>query len=721
MVQPFGGSGKWTVYGSESHDSRIVPEDLHIISRLPGGADTAIFTLSRSLGVTWPDLFPFDPIEVYIGGQKVFKGRIRETPSASDDKHTITVVAEGLRYTLLDTVINRAWVRADLSEWRDNRTYPNCDIGTGTQTQAGVVQAAKNGSIVLTFTPGATIQTLGAVGIMLDQGPWPDNYVARMEVDMVSGWASGNWQTFIRSGDVDGNTGNVSPTQNADVSPARNVTTVAGTQGYTFLADTDGAARSRRYVGVYLRNTSASGIVNADTHWTRITAIRLYYKAAYASANASILKASDVVVDVVNAMQNTGLLTASLTTATPAGKVAPSTYVFPQFNTGGYKTLADVIDAANGMDGNDWLIDENGALVFKAARVPGTNPPDWVCRLSTGARLSLAGASGQDMYTGVIVRGADGAGILVERLRRNGTQTSVLGGTPYVSDSKCPVATNPGLEVNTVGWTADTNTTMSRDVTQFHTGAASLKIVTVAAGKAGCFYSGWASNFIQGESYTFSAWVRQGSVSGSITLTAYSHNGTNTLSSGDVGPLVAGWQLCSWTFVSDFTGPVKLGFSMAGGGAAATMFWLDDGPVITRNAFGILGARGVLRTAVLDISNTLSDADAYNIGNAYLAAQTGYPPFRGTLTVGGGNRSSPYSGGVRDARSNEPAQPWQLKVGQLIQVADIPDPARGGALGRSAKIVAIDYDHTTRVAQLELDNSRDWVYTLESRLRGIVI
>lgn len=75
---------------------------------------------------------------------------------------------------------------------------------------------------------------------------------------------------------------------------------------------------------------------------------------------------------------------------------------------------------------------------------------------------------------------------------------------------------------------------------------------------------------------------------------------------------------------------------------------------------------------------------------------------------------------VSDAQSNEPVAPYMLKVGQLITVSDMPDPAKGGALGRTGKIVAINYDHNSRTASLELDNARDWIYALSTRLRAAV-
>jgi hypothetical protein len=682
--------GVWRTYGRETHDLGIVPQDFTMRAALPGGADSCQFVLQRSLSRTWPDLNPLDPLEVYIGGVKVFKGRIRETPAVSDQTKAITVVGEGLMYALQDYVLDRPYIRTDLGLWKDARQWNGVSIGFC--VQAGRIQTAKrNGALFMTHQAGNTLALNDGVAVMIDLGPNPSAYPARIEVQF-DGPSSPDTSCsiFITTADGIGSGGSNPPSgANRDRS-AGTVLANGGWKGYTFATDNDGQPRSGRYIAVSLESTvSHAATVNS---WVRLSNINLYYATTYVASNASVLKASTVIKDALGKVPE---VKAALTTDTPKGYITPTTYNLPEFDTQGYKSILEIVQAANAYHGYDWWVDSLGQFRFVPAPSPASLVPTWQTSLARGARLNIGGSSASDIYNAVLVQagGADGAVVrCTSKPKVNPTWTA---------DANAPQVTNPGFEVNTSGWTVTTGT-LTRDTVTFRSGVASGACASV--GSAVDFYSTFQAT--EGESYMVEVWVKTGAQFSTGTLAVRGFKNVADLVTQAIS--AGGFTRYSVIVTADMSGPIRIRFT--GATSTATGAWgnVDDVKVY-RNSTGLLGRRAKTRTAVLSIGAKLNQADAQQIGDAYLANVSTFPPFKGQLVVAGSI--------VTDAQSNEPIPVYRIQPGDIIQVNDIPDPNRNGAMGRSGKVVGVAYDHNTKTATLDLDNSRDWTYMLGQRLR----
>jgi hypothetical protein len=686
--------GVWRTYGREAHDLGILPEGFTFTSKLPGGADTAQFTLKRSLSRTWPDLNPLDAVEVTIGGIRVFKGRIRETPAVADDTRAITVVCEGLAYALNDYVLDRPYVRTDLGLWKDMRQYNGVSAGFSVPTGRVQTGTKRNGAIYVAHNIGTTLAINDGVGVMIDLGPNPSAYPARIEIQFDGpGAPDTSCSMFVTTADALGSGGSMAPSgANRDRSGGT-VLANAGWKAYTFAVDQDGQARSGRYISVTLESTvSHAATVNS---WVRFININLYYRTSYVSANVPVLKASDVIKDALGQVPE---LSAALTTDTPKGYITPTTYNLPEFDTQGYKSIQDIIVAANAYHGNDWWVDNIGVFHYVPAPVYGKFTPTWQTALSRGARLAIGGSSAADIYNTVLVQAGGADGTVVRCTSKPKVNPT------WSADANAPQVSNPGFEVNTAGWTATTGT-LTRDTVNFHSGVASGAVAGV--GSATDIYIPLTVK--EGESYMVEVWFKAGAQFTSGALSVRNFKVTADLASQALA--AGGFSRYSVIFTADMSGPVRI--RLTGATSTATGAWgnVDDVKVY-RNATGLLGRKAKTRMAVLSINAKLAQADAQQIGDAYLANVATYPPFKGQLTVGG------YV--VTDAQSNEPIPVYRIQPGDIIQVNDIPDPNRNGAMGRMGKVVGVTYDHTSKTATLDLDNSRDWVFALSQRLRSNV-
>lgn len=378
--------GEWAKVGS-GEARGIVPEGI-VMTANEGGPDTAGFTLKRRSSVPWPDLLAFNQCEISIGGVPVWGGRVWEAPlSDRRGDNAIAVQARGWQYHLDDDLVRRFYVHADLGAYRDQRSFPTAVLGShlaGPQVQSG------DGVITLVFPSGYTAVNNEQVCVTFDAG------AALIKRAVVT------WER-IGISDADdtvrsrGSTAESAATAGDDATAV--LTSASGTIAHTF-----GAARRYHHVMVY-RN-GAGGTFGAD-QGARITSIKLFGETAYESGNASILKADQVIDDVLGS--GAVPLLSNSTTGIVAG-----TFSIPDLALGGYQTPRRIMEAANAYEGNLLGVDLGGRVFFRErASAPEVEVGHW-----SGSEFEDAATnSGEALYNRVIVRGQTADGAPVEEIR----------------------------------------------------------------------------------------------------------------------------------------------------------------------------------------------------------------------------------------------------------------------------------------------------------------
>lgn len=126
----------------------------------------------------------------------------------------------------------------------------------------------------------------------------------------------------------------------------------------------------------------------------------------------------------------------------------------------------------------------------------------------------------------------------------------------------------------------------------------------------------------------------------------------------------------------------------------------------------LLAAQGRTRTFVLSASNSLTQAAADTIGQAWLGTRA-RTPMKGSLQV-----TSPEA--VRTTGDGQPIHPAMLLLytSQVIRLSDRANPDDGG-WGRHGTIDSVTYSHDQESASVNIDSSRDRLDALLQRL-GVV-
>lgn len=384
--------GAWSKVGSEEARG-IVPEGISM-SANEGGPDTASFTLRRRSATPWPDLLAFNQCEISIGGVPVWGGRISEAPiSERRGDNSISVQARGWQYHLDDDLVRRFYVATDLTGYRDQRSFPTANLAvnhTGSRVEVG------SGVIVLSQPAGFTVATGDYVCATFDAG---DSLIKRVVVswERIAGASADD--TIYSNGNDDEDATTVGDQSSSTLASA------SGTIAHTF-------ASLRRYHHVFLYRNGAGGTYGAD-QGVRITAIKLFGATAYESGNASILKADQVLSDVL-ASGAVPLLDTS------TRDIAAGTFSIPDLNLTGYQTPRALIAAANAYEGNLVGVDINRRLF---SRERATAPEVEVGHWSGSEFEDAATNSGEALYNQVIVQGTGPDGAPIEVLR---TATSSL-------------------------------------------------------------------------------------------------------------------------------------------------------------------------------------------------------------------------------------------------------------------------------------------------------
>lgn len=384
-ILPLGGS--WETLGSDRL-AGIVPEGLTASSN-DWGPDQLSFTMKAEETASRPDLLPFTPVELEIGGVLCWAGFVWQRPS---DANGYQVICRGWQYHLDDDRFDRVYVHTRLSDYRDQRTFLTSDLTLF--TVAGTV-ATDVGVAQIGWANGAVIPANGRVGVTLDLGP--DSTAKRV----VMAWDSNGASAL---------TANVKGTDAEAYGSA-------GETPISFLLSSGATGTSsgtlttaRRYIHVALE-WAAGGTLNLDI-WLKIKSIQVFRATAYESGNASILKADTVIKD---ALAIAPLLNQD------ASMVTAGTFSIPMYATGGYLTPRAVMESVNTLENYRQKI--GGAdlktLVFDAKpSAPLAEVGDW-----SGAQFSDASVSGEPIFSRAIT---DGTGPDGGRLVSKRTQTGTL-------------------------------------------------------------------------------------------------------------------------------------------------------------------------------------------------------------------------------------------------------------------------------------------------------
>jgi hypothetical protein len=385
-IQPLG--GLWETLGIDRLRG-IVPEDIQA-SCNSWGPDTLNFVLKSEAGARRPDVLPFTPVDLELGGMLCWSGFVWQRPS---DVNGYSVGCRGWQYHLDDDLLDRVYVHTRLGDYRDQRTFLGANLSAGNFIVSGVV-SIDDGVVVIGWPNGAVLGGGGAnVGVTLDLGPDSTGKRVVMTWESVNNAAAGTATVRGTDGESYGSAGE------SIISFAMN-TGASGTSAATFTT-------ARRYIHIAL---ATSGTLAIDAH-LRITGMKVFRATAYESGNASILKADTVLKDVL-------ALAPLLNQSTSA--IAAGTFSIPEWLTGGYLTPRQIAEAVNAYE--NYRLKIGGAdlrtLVYDAKpSAPILEVGEW-----SGAEFSDATVSGEPIYDTAVVdaTGPDG-GRLVSKRTQIGT------------------------------------------------------------------------------------------------------------------------------------------------------------------------------------------------------------------------------------------------------------------------------------------------------------
>lgn len=626
------------------------------------------FEMRRDPRAIWPDLGAFTPVEVEIAGKLVWSGWISETPSRDGADRMISVQCKGGQAHLDDDVYERAYVHTKISEWRDMRTFPGAELGADRALAAGQV-ANDNGVIQLAFPKDTDVSSGAYVGVILDLGPY--NVAESISFDWENS-PGASFAPWVRGLDTPSSAG-------------WTVNDVFWT-GAATLSGTGSPGSGRgdfpappRYVAIFLYCTSPT--TTTDDVWVKLTGIRVFTSVGFRFGDASILKASTVVVDALDR--------ATILLDSDRSGIAETLFDIPDLVLAEPRTPREVWAAVNAF--HDYLcqVDVRMRPVFK--------PKPTAPTLEVGAWSALeledqSANSGDEIYNRVIVTGTqpDGSPLRVERVAAQIDDTILQAVTT-------PAPDNPRFDVDASSWL-----NITRDTGTFATAPASGKLTTPGFPASGTF----TGTFKKGIAYVLSCALK---IAGS-TPEVYLQLGAGD----DIGftTVMATTSFATYTVVwvpsADQTA-VQFVFNHPD---ALNDAWIDN-LVLFKATPTLVDRRGFRRTKVLPVQAALTEAAAATIGDLWLAAHK-TTPYKGTFKLTGDQA-------VRDPATGAyvPLEDLLLRTGELIRDTNAIDPDTGG-VGRDGRIASVSYNPQAEEAIVTLDNSRASIEALLARFDLLV-
>ena len=658
--------GYWEVCGSD-HARGIVPEHVELRAD-QWGSSRATFDLRRNPKEFWPDIGAFTPVEIEVGGARVWSGRVSETPVRDSTDSVISVQCEGWQAHLDDDLYERIYVHTNLTEWKDARSAPGATLTTlvaAPQVQVG------DGVLSLTYPAGTA--SSGRAAAMLDLGP--NSTAARVVIDWSITAGAANRALYFGYG--------ASPdAAAATASTIASATTAAsGTFSLTFTAS--------RYL--FLMHDANSHTPSAD-EVAKATAIQVFASTSYESGNASILKSDQVVKDALTS--STSQLSADQT------QIAAGTFSIPELAPSEPRTPRQVWEAVDAFEDRYKKITIDKVPVYKAKP---TYPEVEVGAWSGMEFEDSAANSGDDIYSRVMVTGSQPNGTPLRVNRSQSQQTGVL----YNSVTS-PSFSNPSFETNTFGWTAGAST-ITRDTAVFDSGTASGRWDNTGASDnltyGDTLTTALSGTFTGGVTYVIE-WRSKSVGPGMFFAQVGTSSDSNSVYTGRDSSFTT--KTVTWTPRSTVTSGVTLTFTSEG----SAYHWLDSFLIKTAAAT-VVERRGFQRTKQLSTSFMLTEAAAKQIADKWLLSHK-TTPFKGKAKITGNDA-------IREITTGRTVAPEQmlLRTGELIRFSDRIDPDTG-AQGRDGKIVEAAYKVEDNSVELTIDSSRAGFEALLNRL-GVVL
>lgn len=365
----------------------------------PMGPERLSFSALMDTRLFRPEHLPYTRFYTEIAGVPAWAGYGLQAPPSRGEDSRLAINAAGMGAYLAEQPIHRRWVTTDLTEFQDSRSV-------GATLGALFTQASKiendNGRVVIAFPTGSSVTaftTLG--GVTLDLGP---NQTASR---MVLSWESSNNDAtvYLRCG-VSNN-----PDPSAGGITGLDLQNTVGASGTSAFNMTPA-----RYVHLMLL-PSATKTLTADVLW-RITSCIIFSDAADESGNASILKASTAISEMLTA--------GAPLVSSDHSQIAATTFNIPHLEHKG--DIASGIAKANVYHARQFFLETlNGGTVRPVYRDTPTTPR-WVISRHDGHHVQLSSSNdGSELYNQVAVQYVDAAGKEGEVIVTASPDTTLLG------------------------------------------------------------------------------------------------------------------------------------------------------------------------------------------------------------------------------------------------------------------------------------------------------
>lgn len=672
--------GKWEQCGIDRLRG-IVPEGIQATAN-EAGSDTIRFTLRRDPGAIYPDLTAYTPCDYFEAGEKVWSGRVWETPTKDGPDASISVEGRGWQFHLDDDAFERAWVHTRLPDYRDTRSFLGAsltDFPTIPTVQAG------DGGIVLGWADGTTTVINTQVGVTLDLGPYSTGKRIVIDYAFSAGITSG-WTLYATGHDG----------ENYSTSNPENAITVTGSASGSGTGTGGTLSTARRYLTLRLVRFGATGVCAGDAT-AKISVARVFRDTAYESGGVSTLKSSTLVTDAIDA--GTILLSSDRT------GIEASSFSWPEFALDGLKSPREVCAAANATEDRILQVDVERRPIFKAKPTyPIFEVGNW-----SGSEFEDASAnSGEEIYNRVVVEGTgpDGAPLRVER--RNPTSLT------EIDQIDTPAPDNPSFATDTSGWSASSGT-LSRTTTagEYDSAPAGGKWATPSLGQTEPLTATFTGTFQAGRTYLLSFRIK---ANGTILIGGgFGVLGVDTgaLFNSNYSPFyfqaTTSFQTMQYVWTptaSRTTATLRITVASTSG------TYYVDSLVLYRTVSTLVDRRGFQRTKILPVRSALTTDLANQIGDTFLLGHK-TTPLKGSLSA--------QRLGVRRVLGGAPVHPAHLlkNTQQMLRLSHRIDPDTGGQ-GRDGRIAAVSWDRDKGEASVAIDNERTNFEAMLERLAVVV-
>lgn len=403
--------------------------------------------------------------------------------------------------------------------------------------------------------------------------------------------------------------------------------------------------------------------------------------------------------------------------------------VLPGMATTAPRTARESIEAANAYHRYVAKVGTGMQLEYRSR----PTVPKYALTAAAARRFSqTALTAGEEAYNRAIVAGRDGYDrpVVVERTAAH--QPGAVFKAPDDVAWGNPIPNSP---ITGVGgywlYQGDTGGSIVRDTTTFDTSPASIRMdpnPVSGVNQDAFVYGYFQGTFKRGRRYVLTVRLRPNSVANPTVLTGHVGN----LRNGDVAKISGSWPAAgTWgTFTMDWVprkdyvcGDPASGVAEYGADDAAVFqiwapdalqaattpkqFWIDT-PALTIGVNSMLDRQGDLRTRTIEHNQTLTEAVATAICDAFLQTRS-KQQLRGSIEVGPGD--------VRAYNTGESIHPKTLveDTMEMIHIPSLVDPDTG-AQGRDGLVVSVAYEPATERALLTVDNQADNFETMMQRL-----